>query len=428
MAASILLIGSLVAPTLSLPRAANVNPKLLESAMLNLAQMPGHKAQGPILALAYAAGYDAAPLPPPRPISLGQALLDLYVSAGIRLTPELVSSIDQSSATMTPQVARVYAPLVESVAVANILANDAAHKHPVDHAEMLAAELTMASASEFVMVNQASVPWPAGGYQDPLGLTRLGTPGNDIYYPYYFLTLDPGGNDTYDNNAGATNPFFYPPLTDRAALMLQLSGNTTYSVCDGHGAPACFGSFCYNYCYTQGLHLGSADTGAGLAIDEGGNASIWLDGGSGAGSGYDSGIGVDLQLGSHNEVLGMGENSVGVGIGGGWGLFYTPGGHDVYNLSLTNLGAGFAQGVGVFLDTGGWNDYSGTYGGLSPGNFGAPGCQSISVFLDTGTGPDRYPLLGPGANDASWGGYDYHCPVSGGYPDGVGVAGDISLT
>lgn len=193
-------------------------------------------------------------------------------------------------------------------------------------------------------------------------------PGSDVYRHDYLLTVDRGGNDLYDNNAGgnvvdlkrgpegsgapaeapargcetaARDPITgTPPLNPApdcvasASLVLDLAGNDTYGVTN---FPGLYDALCVERDPEHHADpvvrrlgtIGAGFAGVGMVLDRGGN---------------DRYIGKALTQGAgHIGGVGMLED-----LGGG---------NDVYRAVRTAQGTGVLGGVGVLLDDGGNDDY-----------------------------------------------------------------------
>jgi hypothetical protein len=341
---------------------------------------------------------DLSPVAPPK-ATLRQSLLDLYLSAGIEITPELVDAIDVRAGELSPSAASTFAPLVEAVARANLVAQQG---RPLgrDQANRrdMGAELVEASAVEGILAGEGRVVWPASAWSDPLGFTRIGH-GNESLVGFYYVTLETAGNNSYLDNSGSTNEF---NVEQSAAVMVDEGGNNSIAACSQPGAPACPSPCFYAINCWYGSILGTDSlSGIGLAVVQGGGNSIIGGGGGGAGG---SGVGAAIMLSGENWFTGGGAGSG----SGGLAVYYARGGRNTYALGLASLGFG-DEGAGLFLADGSDNNYSHSEpGSWQTGDFGSTGCNGAGIFVDNGS-RDTYPSTGWAQPTSYWSGLREDC-------------------
>lgn len=355
-------------PELTPARALPPDPR----ALAQVADDPAHPVQAPLLMLGAAAGLDGhyarAPAPPP----LARAVLDLYISQDLPLDPLLIADVEASAAQVPPAAAAPFAALVAATARATPAAEEATGGAAVNQQQLLDAALDIAAAIEYAM-SAEDVPWPPGGWTDPLGWTRLGSPGPDTYTRFHFVSLDPQGDDLYLNNGGAS---FACCGASRAAVALDLAGDDNWTHCTTTG------------CYA-GIQYGAADFGIGLAVDADGEDVRSPRAGS-LGFAF-TGLGAFLDLGEDADVLDSYVTDIaGASSDEALGLYFDDGGNDSYALRNIGLGSALWQGVALFLDNDGADDYSKVPGGGATFS-GNPGCESVSAFIDLGSDLDLYP-------------------------------------
>lgn len=108
----------------------------------------------------------------------------------------------------------------------------------VDPQPMIEGAILLLDTLETIVIPQLQTAinagaWPAAGAWDPVGIMRLGTTGNDMETIDRLIQIDPIGNDTYLNNAGATNMADVGserPTQPRflASVSLDFAGNDVY--------------------------------------------------------------------------------------------------------------------------------------------------------------------------------------------------------
>lgn len=181
----------------------------------------------------------------------------------------------------------------------------------------------------------------------------VGSPGTDIYQQDAFLVVDPGGNDQWTNNAGAT---------------------------------------------------GSLPSSLSLAIDLGGNDSYRRERGHAQGAGF-LGIGMLIDWGQGDDQYAAGAQAQGAGFMG-VGVLWDRGGNDSYRSTGFSQGAG-AFGLGLLLDESG-NDHAASSGRAQ----GFASTAGLGAYLDLEgnderrigvPGSRRNSISSGGGQGASWG-------------------------
>jgi len=185
-------------------------------------------------------------------------------------------------------------------------------------------------------IPQDSSSW---SWETPIGTVEIGGSGNDTFSDdEYLLILDPGGDDTYNCQAGANasldNPF---------SICIDLAGNDTYNdqgntnYSQGAGRLGVgvlwdvYGNDEYdNYRFCQGF----GHWGVGVILDSGGNDQYDADGCS-QGSGY-MGIGIMVDEWGHDNYDCY-QYSQGFGFVKGWGLACDIEGDDRWIANDTNI-------------------------------------------------------------------------------------------
>ncbi|MCX6646507.1 MAG: hypothetical protein NTY09_09140 [bacterium] len=185
-------------------------------------------------------------------------------------------------------------------------------------------------------VPQPSAAW---SWDTPIGMVKIGSSLDDTHSAdEYLLLLDPGGNDTYNCQAGGN-----ASLQNGFSICIDLAGNDIYQDQGdwnySQGAGRCgvgilwdvFGNDTYdNYRYTQGF----ANFGVGVLLDSGGNDTYNVDG-CGQGSGYHGlGFMIDEWGDDQYDCYSF---SQGFGFVKGWGLAYDGQGNDRWTANDTNI-------------------------------------------------------------------------------------------
>lgn len=377
-------------------------------------------------------------LRPAAPVEgdLVDAVVRIADAAGSPLTSSEIAQVERDAAALPADVREPFARLATRVAdayeaqvpiAAGIVARAPDAKDPLDlvitdveREAMLANAFSVVAAAnafrdEFPTVGLASTP----GFRDPVGLVVLGSSGNDVHTRGVtvkdpVLSVDPLGDDTYQNGAGAACP---DPLSLAhacnllaLALALDLAGNDLYTytgepsvvqgagsiggvgiLIDAAGSDTYFGEMVRTtknpvFSYVDGGMQGFGQAGVGLLLDASGDdkytanvrstagRSIWLFGqgyGGVGGTGliadalgndgyYANGLSSTMSGGNFQGVYTNGASIyAGVGISSDTGL-----GNDVYhawdNATRTDYyaqGFGAFGGLGILFEDGGNDDY-----------------------------------------------------------------------
>lgn len=215
----------------------------------------------------------------------------------------------------------------------------------VDPQPMIEGAILLLDTLETIIIPQLQAAinagaWPATGAWDPVGILRVGSAGNDIETIDRLIQIDPTGDDTYLNNAGATNmndigserhaqPRFL------VSISLDFAGNDVYI-----GRPAITG--------IQLEAQGSGLLGIGILHDLAGDDDYRCgeicQGGASRGSGY-------FRDHSGNDHA-QGNKAIGYGELAGIGIHRNDAGDDQY---LTGMGGGHTYGSALrenVIDTG----------------------------------------------------------------------------
>jgi len=312
----------------------------------------------------------------------------------------------------------------------------------LDQARMLAAARELAAVVERIVpqLGEAATELPPSpGYllhlETSLGPLIVGGTGPDEHRIDAFLVVDPGGDDTWSNNAGSN-----VGIPSRVGIAIDLAGNDRWSAERSHVQGAGYGGMGMLVDVGGGnddyLALsqsqGAGFLGVGVLWDDGGDDAHQADGfaqGAGAmgvgllidGAGNDrsavrsrgqgfaatGGLGAYLDLdGSDQLRLGVASEPVtgplsGGGQGGSWGtrpypwvgdatlhggvgLLYDRAGNDGYYARAYGQGSAEVLAVGVLLDRAGDDQYVGEWRSQGAGMHLAAG-----VLVDGG-GNDRY--------------------------------------
>ncbi|MEE9613984.1 MAG: PDZ domain-containing protein [Thermodesulfobacteriota bacterium] len=200
-----------------------------------------------------------------------------------------------------------------------------------------------------------------GAVKTTAGTVIIGGPGATRYKKAAFLIIDFGGDDTYENNAGASTPLV--PLS----LVIDLAGNDRYV------APGPPGR----------LSQGAGFMGTGLLLDMSGD-DVYISGDLAQGMGI-FGVGALVDLGGDDTYTG---DTFTGGVGRfGIGILLDAGGNDTYRARLSSQGHGSVRGLGALIDTGG-NDFY-FAGGKYP-DFRDPENATKSFSQGFGTGMRPY--------------------------------------
>src|SRR3972149_3322211 len=235
------------------------------------------------------------------------------------------------------------------------------------------------------------------------GRIIIGGPGKTSYKGNAFLIIDFGGDDLYENNAGAST-LEYP-----FSIVIDLAGNDIYKAhreSQGFAFVKGFGALVdleggdfylaggkypdhrepgySTLSLSQGFATGirpfeseaGASGGIGLLIDKDGNDKYIGDYFSqGASYWYSLGILHDM---NGDDTYIAGRYAQGAGIHTSAGTLIDERGNDSYTVTFgVSQGVGHDYGIGVLADFGGDNTYKG--GGLSKG---AATCGSIGILYD----------------------------------------------
>jgi hypothetical protein len=171
------------------------------------------------------------------------------------------------------------------------------------------------------------------------------------YEKNYFLIIDLGGNDIYENNAGG--PVFwmwigngwFTPSPGQVSVCIDLWGDDIYKTIGGQG----YGRF----------------FGIGILIDKFGKDEYsrspkerGVFHGQGVGRDFSIGILVD-EFGDDKYSYGIEGYGQGAGIDGGIGILIDFGGDDEFYSSETNCQGFGERGIGILINIGGVDEYSG---------------------------------------------------------------------
>ena len=226
----------------------------------------------------------------------------------------------------------------------------------VDPQPMIEGAILLLDTLETIVIPQLQTAidagaWPAAGAWDPVGILRLGSTGNDVETLDRLIQIDPTGDDTYRNNAGATN------MNDIGAerhtqprflvsISLDFAGNDEYI-----GRNAMFGF------PVEGQ--GSGVIGIGILHDLAGDdyyrCREFCQGGASQGVGY--------FRDQSGKDYARGTKAIGYGQSAGIGIHRNDAGDDIY---YTGMGGGHAYGTtaeedaiatGILWDRGGTDRY-----------------------------------------------------------------------
>ncbi len=331
---------------------------------------PLHREASPQDAIRFAAhqqGLTLDPVPTHASATLSDALLRLYHVANIQeqVTQEQVTEF---TSTLDPRLRAEITPLVDALATATTLRDDAfQNEELLSIAPMAQASILLLDTVEVQTPHLQDLPttvWPSATTADPVGIVAIGTPQSDTYTKIRWLQVDPAGEDYFYNNAGGADTWVYAGGPISAALSLDLGGDDVYQT-DGW--------------YVQG----SGHRAVGVLVDEQGNDSyeagseVQGSGGNGVGILWDK-AGNDSYTSHDNE--GQGYAAVGIG------LLQDDGGNDSYWASGYSMGTGSTLGVGMLRDLGGDDVYDGDT--FTVAGFGRD--LGRGYFFDYGFGNDSY--------------------------------------
>jgi len=198
------------------------------------------------------------------------------------------------------------------------------------------------------------------------------------------LSLDVGGKDTYNNNAGGNGITGGTCLVvgGAAAALLDLTGRDSYASgrsCGANGGAIRGAGLLVdlegNDVYSAGSEgtNGGSSGGVGLLVDSVGNDDFTA-GSSGTNGGANAGAGALIDVAGNDFVTGGNAGSNGGGVGGGVGLSLDFGGRDVFSAGNAGTNGGANTGIGFLLNFQGRDTYTagtgGTNGGAANGGSG----------------------------------------------------------
>lgn len=272
----------------------------------------------------------------------------------------------------------------------------------VDHELLLAAAITLVDTIESTILPQLeaaaqTASWPPNGLADPAGVLRLGSPQDDMEDLDRIVQIDPRGDDTYTNNAGAST--ILDPLLEGEtdwniltpiAISIDLNGNDTY---DSERGGASQGSSVLGLGFGLLLDLQGDDsyTCAGECLSESLGIVRDYEGNDDYRPTRDFALGDGTPLAIFRDDAGddryflPGFSSGYSHLPGMLGLFWDRGGADVYEVWLfadRRLGWGDQGGRGWFVDEGPEADVYET--ASTPFAFDNHGCNDCTWQMGTG--------------------------------------------
>ncbi|HUR61044.1 MAG TPA: choice-of-anchor J domain-containing protein [Candidatus Thermoplasmatota archaeon] len=161
--------------------------------------------QASLAAASALAGLMPAAAGAPAKASPMQSILGLYSALGLRATPAQTLALQGSIAKLTPARSAALGVGVDAVNRALALADEGTTQAQTQAAQVL---LDGAAAARILLGTPPLGASPASAgcavFEDPLQVIWIGSPCNDTVsaFPARALQLDPGGDDTYFNNAG----------------------------------------------------------------------------------------------------------------------------------------------------------------------------------------------------------------------------------
>jgi len=265
----------------------------------------------------------------------------------------------------------------------------------IDESSLYYAGMKVAVACESLARTLSGLPsgtWPAGKtpvtIETPFGALVVGTPGRDDFLGPALAIVDPGGDDTYHGNVGASidpdRPF---------GVVVDIAGNDRYvTTTDYAQGVGIFGAgivvdWAGDDTYTAANHAqGLGVFGLGVLYDRAGDDKLDMHV-SGQGCGY-FGVGLCLDGGGKDEYRLWGEGQGHGGVGGGVGVMATYGGDDFYYAEPDAEIAGRADyhSEGKIAANNAQGSGGGRRGDGSDGHAWAGG---LGVIIDIG-GNDRY--------------------------------------
>lgn len=237
--------------------------------------------------------------------------------------------------------------------------------------------------------------WPPIAIADPVGVLRLGSPGNDVETVDRIVQIDPSGDDTYYNNAGGTTllsgSLTHPGLLP-IALSIDMGGNDTYSNANSPQGGGALGiglllDYAGNDRYYCGVRCqgGGAD-GVGLLRDYAGDDTFW----------------------SGQSSLGGAFNGVGIARDdAGNDSYTTDGGSGGYAWSAGGPAGTLKGSIGLLWDRGGFDSYSDRFWEHASGVYGWSKGDSLGLMVDAGPEVDSYVIASAlnsphGCNNCTW--------------------------
>ena len=160
------------------------------------------------------------------------------------------------------------------------------------------------------------------------GRIIVGGPGRTHYKGNTFMIIDPGGDDIYENNAGASTPELH------FSIVIDLAGDDKYIT-------------------KANLSQGTGLMGTGILADIEGNDLYMGDKGSQGAGIFGGGILLDLDGDDRfiAESLAQGTGIFGIG------MLINRGGNDIYEARLSSQGFAHVKGFGVLADLSGDDFY-----------------------------------------------------------------------
>ncbi|MCF8130069.1 MAG: hypothetical protein K9N10_16285 [Deltaproteobacteria bacterium] len=310
--------------------------------------------------------------------------------------------------------------------------------------------------------------------ETPLGLMLIGDKGPNVYGANAALIIDPGGDDLYLNNAGASvheiQERAVSGISGTIGVVIDFEGDDRYinpgfnTIASGFFGLGVILDMAGNDVYNGGqLSLGASFFGMGCLMDLSGNDTyVSSEGGQGcaffgaaflfdgegndlySGAKYVQGVGGPMGFGELSDVTGKDHYragwkygssygtkgiyqgcSQGVGWGfrkyaaGGIGILSDSDGDDTYEAGNFSQGTGYCLGLGILRDDAGHDIYRG-----SRYCQGAAAHQAAGALLDFG-GNDAYSGKIAANQGAAWD-LSVACLVDYAGDDGY-KAGDLSL-
>lgn len=243
----------------------------------------------------------------------------------------------------------------------------------VDYAALVNAAILLLDTTEGVVMPalQSAIDagaWPPVAVADPVGVLRLGSPGDDVETIDRIVQIDPAGNDRYSNNAGGTTVTLTTSVPKTpVAVSLDFGGDDWYE--------------------TRRLSpsIGAGDLGIGLLLDTQGNDYhfCWTLC-SGAGQ-----LGVGFARDYSGEDY-FQSNLKGLGAGiTGYGVLREDSGSDEFHATANAGGSGESMGsIGLMWDRAGSDAH--VLDSTAQGLFGESYSGGDGWFVDDGDNADTY--------------------------------------